>query len=98
MNKLPQKLPLELLSTQWSQAIDPVISNPLNNASILKNIVLTTGANVVNHKLGRTLQGWWIIRQRAAASVYDTQDTNQMPQLTLNLNSSANVVVDLAVF
>lgn len=98
MNKLPQKLPLELMRTQWSQAIDPVITNPLNNASILKNVSLMTGANVINHKLGQNLQGWWIIRQRASASVFDTQDTNQIPQLTLNLTSSANVVVDLAVF
>lgn len=98
MNKLPQKLSLPLMQTQWSQAIDPVISNPTNNTSILKNISLVTGANVVNHRLGHPLQGWQVIRQRAAASIYDTQDSNQTPQLTLNLVSSAPVVVDLEVF
>jgi hypothetical protein len=98
MTKLPQKLPLPLMQTQWAQTIDPIITNPLNSASVLKNISLVTGANVVNHKLGANLQGWYCSRIRAAASIYDTQDTNQTPQLTLNLVASAPVVVDLVVF
>jgi len=98
MTKLPQKLTLEQLQPKWASQINPVLSNPLNNASILKNQALVTGANVINHKLGQPLQGWYISRQRAAASIYDTQDSNQTPQLTLNLQSSAPVVVDLVVF
>lgn len=98
MVKLPKPLPYALHQTQWAQAIDPILTNPLNSASVLKSVSLVSGANVINHKLGAPLQGWWIVRQRAAASIYDTQDTNQMPQLTLNLVSSAPVVVDLAVF
>lgn len=98
MNKLPQKLTLPLMQTQWSQAIDPVITNPTNNKSVLKNVSLITGTNVINHLLGRPLQGWGLTRIRALASIYDTQDTNQTPQLTLNLVSSAPVVVDIEVF
>lgn len=98
MSKLPQRLTPEMMQTTWAQALDPVIANPLNSVLILKNQVLATGANVVNHKLGRKLEGWFLIRQRAAASIYDTQDTNQMPQLTLTLESSADVVVDIGVF
>lgn len=98
MVKLPKPLPYDLHQTQWASILDAIISNPLNNASLLRNISLTTGNNVVNHKLGQKLQGWYIVRQRAAASIYDTQDTNQMPQLTLQLVASAPVVVDLAVF
>jgi hypothetical protein len=82
----------------WKEQIDPVLANPSNSTSILKNIALVTGANVVNHKLGAKLQGWYIVRWHGAwAQVYDTQDTNQMPQLTLQLNASAPVVVDIAV-
>lgn len=98
MAKLPQELQWNDADNKWASILNPIVSNPANNSLILKNQSLTTGANVINHKLGRILQGWIIVRQRALASVYDTQDTNQMPQLTLNLVSSANVTVDIEVF
>lgn len=95
---LPRKLSWELAQTQWAQQIDPVIANPLLNGSILKNVQLSAGINVINHKLGRNLQGWYFTRVRAPVSVYDNQDTNQSPQLTLVLIASTPSVVDLAVF
>lgn len=94
---LPKKLPWELAQTQWPQQLDPLLSNPLNSASILKNQSLGTGTTTINHRLGAPLQGWYIIRQRAGATIYDLQDTNPTPQLTLVLHSSAPVVVDIAV-
>lgn len=95
---LPKKLPWELAQTQWPQQLDPLLSNPLNSVSILKNISLATGTNTVNHLLSAPLQGWYVIRKRAAADIYDLQDTNPTPQLTLVLHSSAPVIVDLVVF
>lgn len=95
---LPQKLDLPKMQTTWAGQIDPVLNNPLNQGLLLKNISLKSGDNTVNTTLGRQLQGWYIVRQRGPASVYDKQDSNQMPNLTLVLNSSANVVIDLAVF
>lgn len=98
-NRLPQKLTLEQLQNRWSSLIDPVLMNPVNNSLLLKNISLVSGANVINHKLGRPLQGWFVTRMRSVAiSIYDTQDSNQMPDLTLTLNASAPCVVDLTVF
>ena len=95
---LPQKLPLDLMQVQWAQQLNPVIANPVLQNNILKNVSLASGDNVINHKLGRNLVGWQIIRVRAAAIIYDKQDSNQTPNLTLVLNASAPVVVDLAVF
>lgn len=89
---------LMLLQNAWSSTLDPVINRVTNQANILKNISLVSGTNTINHLLGRKLQGWSIVRQRSAASIYDNQDANQMPALTLVLVSSANVVVDLEVF
>jgi hypothetical protein len=54
--------------------------------------------NKISHKLDRNLIGWFIVRQKSSAIVWDTQDANTTPNLTLNLNCSANVVVDLWVF
>jgi hypothetical protein len=95
---LPQGLNLSQTQNTWATALDPIINFAPNRGLLLSNIALASGANVVNHKLGRKLQGWIPVRVRASATLYDTQDTNQMPQLTLNLTASAAVVVDLWVF
>jgi hypothetical protein len=89
---------LSLLQTNWAQQLNPIIEKPTNQSNILKSVSLTTGTNVINHLLGRTLQGWKIVRQRALATIYDNQDNNQSPQITLFLVSSANVSIDLEVF
>ena len=87
-----------LLQTNWSSTLNPIIQNPANAGVILKSIALKAGLNVINHKLGANLQGWSLVRQRAQASVWDTQDSNPNTQLTLYLNSSADVTVDVEVF
>lgn len=97
-NLLPKKLNWNLGQDQWSAILNPIIKNPMNQMSILKSISLVTGTNVINHKLGRPLQGWIPTRVRAAATFYDQQDTNETPDLTLILVSSGNVVIDLSVF
>lgn len=79
-------------------ALNPVLKNPLLSGAILKQINLKMGSNSVNHGLGQTLSGWFIIRQRAGVNVYDGQDSNPNPDKTLILNSSSNVSVDLFVF
>lgn len=88
---------LMLMQTKWTSILNPLISNESNNSSILKGVKLLIGNNVINHRLGRKLVGWKVIRQRAASSIYDNQDLNSTPELTLVLNSDAVVTVDLEV-
>jgi hypothetical protein len=95
---LPQKLNLDMMQTSWAQQLNPIIADPYLHAIILKSVSLVTGTNVINHKLGRNMQGWQIVRQRSSATFYDTQDTNQQPTLTLTLVASAPCVVDLRIF
>lgn len=95
---LPQKLDLAKMQTTWAEQLNPIIANPILNNVILKNISLITGTNVINHRLGRVLQGWKPTRIRASATFYDLQDTNQTPQLTLVLVASAPAVIDLECF
>jgi hypothetical protein len=92
-----QDLVVSQLQSTWSQALNPLLRNPANNSYILEKIPLVAGPNVVNHLLGRKLIGWRIVRQRADASIYDTQDSNNTPALTLNLVSSADAVCDIEV-
>lgn len=98
MADLPQKQTLEQLQPKWASILNPIIKNPSNNANILQNINLVVGTNTINHLLGQKLQGWRISRQRALASIYDQQDNNQTPQLTLVLVADNPVTIDLEVF
>lgn len=91
-------LTLTLLQSNWATLLNPVLDNPIVQGDILEGIQLASGANTINHKLGRKLRGWFIVRQRALASIYDTQDTNPTPAVTLRLTSNASVKVDIFVF
>lgn len=89
---------LTLLQTAWATQLNPVLALPQSKGVILTRVSLQIGDNVIDHRLDRNLQGWQLIRVRAAATIYDKQDTNQLKSRTLVLNSSAAVVVDLFVF
>lgn len=96
--QLPNYLGFDLLRTKWAQILNPFIANPSLQSSLLKNVFLINGTTVINHKLGRALVGWRIVRKRASANIFDDQDSNQTPSLTLILTSDAGVSVDLEVF
>jgi hypothetical protein len=90
---------LALLQTQWAQFLNPIISLPMLQQNTLTKVTLTAGVtNNINHMLGRELVGWMITRKRASATIYDTQDSNNAPQNTLQLITDNDVVVDLVVF
>jgi|WetSurMetagenome_2_1015567.scaffolds.fasta_scaffold703717_2 hypothetical protein len=90
--------PLSLMQNAWATKLNPLLDHPFFNGHILEKVSLGTGSNVVNHLLNRKLLGWVIVRRRANATVYDTQDTNALPDKTLTLVASTNVVVDIFVF
>ena len=94
---LPLNLPLAQMQTKWKAALDPLLGDPTNNASVLKNVSLIEGTNVINHKLGRSMQGWFITDQQGAANIY-RPNTAPFNSLTLTLISSAAVTVNLGVF
>lgn len=87
------------LQTNLIDYIQPVINSQIVSGYVIQNVALRTGiSNVVPHGLGRPLIGWFIVRQRGPASVYDTQDTNTTPAQNLILITSADVSVNLFVF
>lgn len=86
------------MQVKWASMLEPPLSLPINSGILLQKVSLASGSNSINHLLQRKPIGWFITRQRSAATVYDTQDSNQRPELTLNLTASAAVTVDLYVF
>lgn len=89
---------LQMLQNQWKSRLDPLLSRQQNQSNILQSVSLVVGDNSISHGLGKKLSGWSLTRIRAASVIYDKQDSNKTPELTLDLNSSAAVVVDLEVF
>lgn len=70
------------------------------DSALIKNVVLLPGINnIVNHTLGRTLQGWHVVRTHGSYNmVYDNQDNNPAQNLTLWLLTPVQILVDLIVF
>lgn len=89
---------MQLLQTAWASILNPVINNPLVLGTILKGVFLDSGTNIVNHKLGRKLQGWIVVSQDEESNFWDSQATNAMADKTLVLNSTDPVTVNLYVF
>lgn len=86
------------MQTKWASIINPILAAPIVNGLLLNNVSLVSGDNTINHRLGRKLQGWIVVGKNANANIYDKQSTNTMPELTLVLNSSGTLTVNLWVF
>lgn len=92
---LPKTIPLSQMQTTWAAQLDPVISNQLVNGLLLPNLMLKSGDNVINHKLGRAPQGWFLVDTTAACQLYRSAPYNN---LTITLNASAPTTAALWVF
>lgn len=90
---------LNMLQTRWASELNPIIASPISGSLLLKGVEISSGANTINHKLGRKLQGWVVCGMHGAyAQIYDNQQTNLMPDKTLLLQSSGATTIDLVVF
>jgi hypothetical protein len=90
---------LSRLQDNVEQAIGLLPSTEILQGRLVKSVALLSASTVkVPHKLGRPVIGWIIVRKRGNATVWDAQDSNPSPSLTLDLNCSSNVTVDLWVF
>lgn len=84
-----------LMQSLWSSQLNPVLGNPITNPTLLFNIDLKSGSNVVNHMLGATPVGWFIVDTTAPATIYRSAPFNK---LTLTLTSSMACTVSIGVF
>jgi len=86
---------LSLVQTTWAAILNPIVNSPTNQMNLLKAIPVTTGVNVINHLLGRKMQGWQILDIDASATYYRSAPLNN---LTLTLTFSAPANITLGVF
>jgi hypothetical protein len=95
---LSPRLSWDLANPKWAATLNPIIGNPLVNGILLKDVKVVSGANVINHTLGRDLQGYFVVMNNANVTFYDSQATNSMSALTLILNASGAAKITLYVF
>lgn len=93
--QLSTSLPFAQLLTKWAATLNPFLANPLNSAITLQDIELKNGVTVINHLLGRTQQGWFLVDAQGAAIIYRSKPFNST---TLTLTSNAAVTVSIGVY
>lgn len=93
--QLPILSEVSQLVTRWKSILDPALANPLNDVSVLKDVSLVTGVNIIDHLLGQKQQGWFLVDQLGIADIYRSGSFNDK---TLILTSSADVVVSIGVY
>jgi hypothetical protein len=88
-----------------NDAFSQLTGNDDLDGTVLKNVKLVpSGINYVNHGLGRTLQGWQIVRTHGSGiafpQVWDQQDlnTSQGKKQQLYLMAMATGSFDIRVF
>jgi hypothetical protein len=94
---LTTKIPWEQANTLWASLLNPLLSNSSNQSLILQNIRLISGTvNVINHRLGRLMQGWEISDMQApGCTLFRAAPFNAQ---TLSLVASVNCTVNLRVY
>jgi len=92
---LSSKLEWPLANPLWASTLNPLVANPMNSASILKDIALISGITIINHQLGRMMQGWFLTDINGSSTIYRSAPMNSS---TLTLTSSAIVTVNIGVF
>jgi hypothetical protein len=94
--QLSTNLPFNLMITKWASILNPLIANILTQGMFIPGITLTASTPLtINHKLGAMMNGYIICGQNANAVIWFTKPFNN---LTLTLESSANVTISIWVF
>lgn len=81
------------------QVIDLIRLSKIIDGNLVASVSLAAGvAKDVAHGLGRSPQGFVVVRRRAQATISDQQDSNPTPDRSFRLLASADVVVDVWFF
>ena len=85
---------LSMMQTRWASVLNQIIDNPANKSVLLTGIALKAGVNVINHRLGRMMQGWVIADKDSGANIYRSAPMNELT-LTLTTDIASNVILEV---
>lgn len=81
------------------QTFSSLLRVPQLNGVLLRDISLQSGQNNrIEHKLGRSVIGYTVIRKDAPATIYDTKSSKVSDQNILLLNTDLNTTIDIWIF
>jgi hypothetical protein len=90
---------LDRVQGNIDDAISPVIASAVVGGNLITGISMTAATDkVINHGLGRALQGWTLVGVSADTRVFDKQATNSNPKSTLILQSVNTATISIWVF
>lgn len=90
---------IEQLQIAIQLPLKDISSRLILDGQLLKDIPILTGqTNVIDHKLQRSLVGYFVVRNSANSVIWDSQGSNGTPDLNLKLLCSADTTVSLWVF
>ena len=98
-NAQPTAKNINDLQYNVDKAISQVLGKDQLDSILVKDIVLLPGLNKVSHTLGRTIQGWKVVRPRQGyALLWEDVISNPSPNLLIYMYSAAACLIDLEVF
>ena len=75
-----------------------IVSNKQFDSAILSDQTVTAGTNLIRHKLGRKIIGWYVIDTNAAVTLYRDYTSTEDLYTTLPLVADASATISLLVF
>jgi hypothetical protein len=95
---LPQKLPLDLMQTQWAQQLNPLLLNILTQGVAITGIKLAANTPlVIPTTLSRMQQGWIVTDNTANTPIWRPPGT-PFNSTNLTLQSNLATTISLWVF
>jgi len=91
----------DLLKVQQNiQVIFDELADKLHiDSFLIEGVELTTGsANYVDHLLDRKINGWWVAKRNAEATIWEDESVTVDSTKQLVLQCSANTKIDLVVY
>lgn len=85
----------KVAQTKWKSILDPLLAQPISSSQILTGIVVVNGTNVINHRLGRLMQGWIVTDVQSSVILYRSAPFNDT---TFTLSSNGSSIINLLVF
>lgn len=88
---------LDLYQSKLKSELDPLLANKLTQGSLLQGLTLNPGVNVINHKLQRMPQGWFVVDINGNANIWRSAPFTNLT-LTLTSSAASSFTISLWVF
>jgi len=100
---MPGKIPTFVFNDQALQqfqeyvvnAVNSILGNPLLDGRLIKDVLLASGDNQIEHRLARNYAGYIVTKKNANVDIYQVAGEDN---IYLVLNSSGTATVDIWVF